>query len=614
MTVAYNGIAYPMNNTLPAIHDIILRCRRTLLGPSAQLTDRTARRQVEFLAAFTLAFSILNFIGLIFSLIRNNPTDSVVLAGLFLALTLAYVFSRTRHYVWGAGISLGIWIAATFGYALSEAHPNGTPFVFLSFMPLIFVLGGILLRPRHLACVVGLVLAGMIIFPIIQPRLDNRSFFTSYGVLVSLGILTVMSRYYRDMTEHERLRELSAANSELEMLRKFLEQRVDELNRAQETLKKTQALLMTVIDQVPAGLLVSEGGQMRFISPAATEILTGRRYPMNETSQIVGAHLWQSYYPDGTPYPQEELPLSRAARRGEHVQGEEVLIRRKDGSERWVLTSAVPLVDHSGRVIGGVAIFPDITERKKAEAEIRQLNEALEQRVIERTAQLEAANRELEAFSYTVSHDLRAPLRAIHSYSQIIVSDYAAKLDEEAQRYLNRVMENARHMSHLIDDLLAFSRSARAEIRKRLVQPRDLVERVIADLDTEQHGRNVSYLIGELPACQADPTLLRQVYANLIGNAFKFTRHSPQAVIEIGAFQKDAKLIYFVKDNGVGFDMNYAGNLFGTFQRLHRQDEFEGTGIGLSTVRRIVERHGGRIWAEAQVGKGAAFYFTIDQA
>ncbi|MEJ5223950.1 MAG: ATP-binding protein, partial [Anaerolineales bacterium] len=190
-------------------------------------------------------------------------------------------------------------------------------------------------------------------------------------------------------------------------------------------------------------------------------------------------------------------------------------------------------------------------------------------------------------------------------------SDFSENLDEEAQRYLSRVLENTHNMSLLIDDLLAFSRSGRTELKKSLVEPRDLVQQVIDDLEAERHGRNITYTVGDLPPCQADPTLLRQVYANLIGNAFKFTRNCPQAVIEIGAFKKDADTVYFVRDNGAGFDMAYASNLFGTFQRLHRQDEFEGTGIGLATVRRIVERHGGRIWAESEVGKGAAFYFTV---
>ncbi len=600
-----------MEKTIAAFSVFLRRLRRVLFSPSEKVTDSAARRQAELLAVFTLAFALLNLIGLLASLPIGTPIANLILAVLSLVMIMAYGFSRTRYYQVGAGAALGIWIVATFGYALSGQSTNGALFVLATFLPLVFSLGSILLAPRPLLMVVAGIILGVAVMPLLQPDLRVQSLGTVFGVLTSLGILTLVAQYYRAANERDRLKELSAANAEQNMLRKFLEQRVDELNRAYETLQKTQTLLLAVIDQAPVGLLISEGGHMRFVSPAATEILTGKRYPMNQVIQAINEDLWRSYYPNGMPYPVEELPLSRAARRGEYVQDEEVLIRRKDGSERWVLTSAVPLVTSSGEIIGGLAVFRDITERKRTEAEIRQLNEALEQRVIERTAQLEAANRELEAFSYTVSHDLRAPLRAISSFSQIIASDFAEQLDEEAHRYLNRVMENAQHMSQLIDDLLAFSRSGRAELRKSLIEPRDLVQQVIDDLEADRHGRNITYAVGNLPPCQADPALLRQVYANLIGNAFKFTRNCPQAVIEIGAFKKDADTVYFVRDNGAGFDMTYASNLFGTFQRLHRQDEFEGTGIGLSTVRRIVERHGGRIWAESEVGKGAAFYFTI---
>jgi signal transduction histidine kinase/ActR/RegA family two-component response regulator len=252
----------------------------------------------------------------------------------------------------------------------------------------------------------------------------------------------------------------------------------------------------------------------------------------------------------------------------------------------------------------------DVTARTQAEAEVRRLNAELEQRVRDRTAQLEAANRELEAFSYSVSHDLRAPLRAIDGFSRIL-SDYAAHLPEDAQYSLQRLRHNTQRMAQLIDDLLTFSRLSHQPLRKQEVTVREVVHDVLESLQSERNGRSVEYVIGKLPPCQADPVLLRQVYVNLVSNALKFTRPRATARIEIGSQEHEGARVYYVKDNGVGFDMQYADKLFGVFQRLHRLEEYEGTGAGLAIVQRIIQRHGGRIWAEGVVDRGATFLFTL---
>ena len=292
-----------------------------------------------------------------------------------------------------------------------------------------------------------------------------------------------------------------------------------------------------------------------------------------------------------------------------HPSGEVTLHHANEPRTFDLRVSAVH--DWLGHMVSRVIVLRDITDWKQAEEEIRHLNEELEQRVVDRTAQLEAANKELEAFSYSVSHDLRAPLRAIDGFSRILLEDYMPQLPPEVARYLRIIFENTQQMGRLIDGLLAFSRLGRKPLSKQPISSADLVRQALDSLSSEQEGRQVEISLGELPPCQGDPVLLRQVWINLLSNALKFTRGREAARIEIGCVEREGEQVYFVKDNGVGFDMQYAGKLFGVFQRLHRDDEFEGTGIGLATVQRIIHRHGGQVWAEGEPDRGATFYFVL---
>jgi PAS domain S-box-containing protein len=282
--------------------------------------------------------------------------------------------------------------------------------------------------------------------------------------------------------------------------------------------------------------------------------------------------------------------------------------------KKYGLVKITPIFNSIGTCTNLVGSVHDVTTIRESEAEIRKLNEVLENRVAERTAQLESANKELEAFSYSISHDLRAPLRHISGFLELLIKHNHDQLDEKGKHYMQSILEASTQMGTLIDDLLSFSRSGRTEMKRDMVDMNILVSDAMTILEPETQGRTIEWKLAPMPIVYADYAMIRQVWVNLLNNALKYSRNRDITKIEVGTYEEAGEHIFFVRDNGAGFDMNYAQKLFGVFQRLHSNEEFEGTGIGLANVRQVINRHNGRTWAEGELDKGATFYFSLPKA
>lgn len=378
----------------------------------------------------------------------------------------------------------------------------------------------------------------------------------------------------------------------------ILESNRDITQRKREE-QKFQGLLESAPDAI---VIVNGAGQIQIVNEQTEkffgytrEELVGQRIEILVPERFHDQHAAQREQYSRSPRP-------RAMGAGLELYG-----RRKDGTEFPVEISLSPLQTAEGTLVSSA--IRDVSIRHRSEQEIHKLNAELSQKL----AELSTVNKDLESFSYSVSHDLRAPLRHIDGFARILKQDHAAELDREGKRYLDRIVEAATHMGQLVDDLLNLARIGRKELIREKVKLGDLVRQAMADLPVEAEGRQIEWRIAPLPEATCDPGLLKLVFTNLLSNATKFARTRQPAVIEVGARSADGVATFFVRDNGVGFDPKYADKLFGVFQRLHRQDEFEGTGIGLATVQRIVHRHGGEVWAESELGGGATFFFTLDQ-
>ncbi len=375
---------------------------------------------------------------------------------------------------------------------------------------------------------------------------------------------------------------------------------ITERKHAEETRARLAAIVESsddaIVSKTPEGLVTSwNAGAERLFGYSAGE--------------MIGQSILRIVPADRT---EEEARILNMLRMGQRVEHFETVRVAKDGRMIDVSLTISPIRDPSGKIIGASKIARDITERKRVERQVRELNQELERLVEKRTEQLQAANRELEAFSYSVAHDLRAPLRAIDGFNRVLREQHGNMLDEDGKRLLNVIRKSTVEMGQLIDALLAFSRVSRQKLQLELnINMHALVNAIIEEVRGQQPGRSITFPVRRLPHVQGSAPMLRQVWVNLISNAVKFTRDSPEAQITIGAQTKKNEHTFYVQDNGLGFDMRHADKLFGVFQRLHTSEEFEGTGVGLALAQRIIYRHGGRIWAESEPGKGATFYFTL---
>ncbi len=380
----------------------------------------------------------------------------------------------------------------------------------------------------------------------------------------------------------------------------------EELLAENRALAENYESLLALFQNAPAALIaLTPDGIVKLWNPAAESI-----FGWSDT-EVVGKR---------NPIVPEEKSQEFEVRHNEVVKGDtlighEVKRKRRDGKAIDVSISTATVKDPEGAVEQIVGVLFDITKRKEAERSILELNASLEEKVVQRTAELQDAIKDLESFSYSVSHDLRSPLRAIDGYSNILLEDYEETLDDDGQKLLKLVIKNTQRMSQLIDDLLAFSRLGRTAIKKTPTDLAALAAEIVEELrEANPERETVFEIVSDIPMVAVDPSVFRQVLINLISNAFKFTRHRSPGRIEFGAEEEDRFIRFWVKDDGAGFDMAHIDRLFGVFQRLHRESEFEGTGVGLAIVAKIISRHGGKIQAQGRVDGGATFTFWLPKS
>ena len=434
----------------------------------------------------------------------------------------------------------------------------------------------------------------------------------SSSVVIALGsLLGVIFLSVAGMTISREIGVSAGARAQLKALNADLEQRVEQRTAALQSevavRKRTEEMrerLAAIVDSSDDAIVSKTlDGTISAWNRGAEKVFG------YSAAEIVGKPMLVLLPPERID---EESGILARIRSGKRVDHFETVRVRKDGTNIDVSVTISPIRDGNGTIVGVSKVARDITRRKTDELEIRNLNEELEERIAKRTEELAAANHELEAFSYSVSHDLRVPLRHIAGFSRILVNDFGPVMAVEAREYLQLIEDAVRRMGQLVEDLLNLAKLGQQSLKLCRTESNPIVDAVISILEPECEGREVEWRIAKLPALECDPILMTQVFQNLLGNALKYSRNRPCAVIEVDSIQQRGKPpVIFVRDNGAGFNRKYADRLFGVFQRFHTDSEFEGTGVGLATVHRIIQKHGGTIWAESEVDHGATFYFAL---
>lgn len=601
-----------------------------LTAPHPSIQGIEHRRQARLLSSLLLPLVFLPVLILIARTIIDaafQPSWIAVLS--FFILALGYILSRTRFYKAGAVLAASLFPVSIFALAVQYTDPSELRSL-LVYLVLGVLLGSMLFSVRGTAVLAVINLIALIVIPFVLPRVTFSTIIPPLAFLMLSSTLIVVAMWHRNRLEMDRQAELVASEERAREINKMLRAILD-INQLITREKDRQRLLQSACESLltTSGYLhtwialVDQAGGLSFAAEAGLgdAALT---YAVEQQGEMPSCARQALFQPGilSIENPREvcgDCPLQMLYR------GDRAIITRMEhdgtiygvlvvhGSKELAPNEATQVLfqEIAGDLAFALRSIERNEERKRAQDEIYKLNRELEQRVIERTAQLEAANQELEAFAYSVSHDLRAPLRGVEGYSRLLLEDYSEQLPDPAHELLEKVRAAVMRMSDLINALLAFSRLARQPINREDVDVRKVVDRVISELEHEVGSRQINWTVGALPGCSADPALLYQVFANLVSNAIKYSQVRPIAHIEIGSQQHDEETVYYVRDDGVGFDMSYAAKLFGVFQRLHHASEFEGTGIGLANVQRIIQRHGGRIWAESEPDRGATFFFTL---
>jgi PAS domain S-box-containing protein len=382
---------------------------------------------------------------------------------------------------------------------------------------------------------------------------------------------------------------------------------ISETRRNQEALREAERRFRRLATQAPVGIFMTDAsGRCIFVNHMWSS-LTGL-----QMDQAIGDGWLQAIHPDDRA--QVRANWKETVQENKEFSSELRVTPHAPGQDIWIRFSVRPVKNSLGEVTSFIATVTDISELKSAERKVRKWNSELENRVAKRTEELQSAYQDLESFTYSVSHDLRAPLRAMNGFAHILVENHSHKLDPEATHLLRMISTNSRRMGNLIDDLLAFSRLSRQSINRRTFHPHEIAEQALEELSVQNSLKDIEIQLDTMPLASGDPVLLKQVFINLVSNGLKFSRDRKPAKIHIGSFFKDQERVYFVRDNGVGFDMSYAHRIFGVFEKLHSNERYEGTGVGLAIVENIVKRHGGRVWAESQPDCGACFFFTLGES